>query len=1099
MQGTGLPKRSAKASTAPLAPGLLPRPQTSDAVGRFGSRREAKLSSQQLPPTARPYSPSLSARGSPPEDSRAGLEAAQSGLFLSRSLSGSQVAEVSHSIIANFLASRGTQLAQDSESLEQYLERTLERVLELHTQSVSRIFEERLRRELIRRDRATQEAKLMATTLGLDASVKAHRLQEVQQTGARERSSLEEALAELKRENARLRQRNDALLEAQQEAHKETELRMQQLQRDLSREKQQAERQRKLAEQRLREDVLALQAQLTKLRRAPGGMEAGDSRKKAPSASQKIGSLAGGWMDEAGERASSPAEEDGACYSDSEATTGVKRRRERPRPPQPLPRQQLTPVPIDASQFMDSVFASNTPTTSGMPLRHVSGLSPQLLLLLNSSRESLPEDVERRLRVLLATDSAPSGASRPGTAKADARAQTSHLERRTQRVHAHQPFSASLQLQGLARQVKQPARAVTPPVPAQDVETKDSPEGSWAQELSASIRGALLELSAPNPERPSSAHADGLPSGDRPAPASTAERALSRVLRATADMLESGGKGSNTCERLGILLLRLAQDSSAQRSLQSDMDSSPTPSLAQQPADAMKPLDLTARAPTPPLSEPPLIRRPSSQPSSNSALAPDVGAAATTLSASMSTSGPFAESTIKFPTLSTPLPLAPSRSPSAMGFDRSHSEMSVACPSEETTTSFKGDATPEELLSAVLGVRKGKQARKRDRTVPTFTRARSVISELSQPPSQPERQRMEQSVRSCLEVTIRSAQAAAMQVLRSESKETNAAARVHQEALRRMEVRAEVLLSRLMFLAGHFLQAYQVLEALQSRLEAAREEQEVLSSELLQSQQQMEERADSLQQSAEQRFDELISEIKQKDVELQRLSDMVADKQRVEATLAKAQARIVDVDEQVVQLTNHALNTAKENERLHEREVKLVREVADAKRRADEIMVVTKERICGLRKRIIVRSVWFRSQVLRLERMLSVSAEFDGFLRSQLSCGGCLDVMLQPTLLTPCGHTVCGRCIRQMREQDESERVLLCVECRAPCERTTANSTVEGILNRYSWWTSIMKDTQREVRRTLASEKDSSLALGTVRELVQLPSHLEEPPPSHAQ
>jgi hypothetical protein len=57
-----------------------------------------------------------------------------------------------------------------------------------------------------------------------------------------------------------------------------------------------------------------------------------------------------------------------------------------------------------------------------------------------------------------------------------------------------------------------------------------------------------------------------------------------------------------------------------------------------------------------------------------------------------------------------------------------------------------------------------------------------------------------------------------------------------------------------------------------------------------------------------------------------------------------------------------------------------------------------------LRKRLVVKSMWFRSQLIKMEAIVNLSAQMDVYLRPELTCPQCLELFKFPMLLHPCGR-----------------------------------------------------------------------------------------------
>ncbi len=108
------------------------------------------------------------------------------------------------------------------------------------------------------------------------------------------------------------------------------------------------------------------------------------------------------------------------------------------------------------------------------------------------------------------------------------------------------------------------------------------------------------------------------------------------------------------------------------------------------------------------------------------------------------------------------------------------------------------------------------------------------------------------------------------------------------------------------------------------------------------------------------------------------------------------------------------------------------------------------------RQKLIIRSVWFRAQLARLERVTHVALQMDAYLAPELTCKTCLNVFKHPHVLE-CGHSMCAQCI-QVNSIDGSVR---CSECNRQCSaECPANFTLDSVVSRYHWWVMSLRETK---------------------------------------
>ena len=109
----------------------------------------------------------------------------------------------------------------------------------------------------------------------------------------------------------------------------------------------------------------------------------------------------------------------------------------------------------------------------------------------------------------------------------------------------------------------------------------------------------------------------------------------------------------------------------------------------------------------------------------------------------------------------------------------------------------------------------------------------------------------------------------------------------------------------------------------------------------------------------------------------------------------------------------------------------------------------------------------------------------------------CLDLFKFPQTLYPCGHTMCLRCINQLKNaRDNRERQLVCFECKSVCDAYAPNHVVDGVLSRsacvcldvqtklvnpfrrnpscldcrYGWWMVVLSDCRSQLKITAEAE-----------------------------
>jgi hypothetical protein len=74
-----------------------------------------------------------------------------------------------------------------------------------------------------------------------------------------------------------------------------------------------------------------------------------------------------------------------------------------------------------------------------------------------------------------------------------------------------------------------------------------------------------------------------------------------------------------------------------------------------------------------------------------------------------------------------------------------------------------------------------------------------------------------------------------------------------------------------------------------------------------------------------------------------------------------------------------------------------------------------------LKRRLVIKSLWFRSQLIKLERLLDLCISMDNILRPDLTCSYCFELYSQPFILYPCAHHLCRACINKVTNNIQTE------------------------------------------------------------------------------
>jgi hypothetical protein len=108
---------------------------------------------------------------------------------------------------------------------------------------------------------------------------------------------------------------------------------------------------------------------------------------------------------------------------------------------------------------------------------------------------------------------------------------------------------------------------------------------------------------------------------------------------------------------------------------------------------------------------------------------------------------------------------------------------------------------------------------------------------------------------------------------------------------------------------------------------------------------------------------------------------------------------------------------------------------------------------------VCLQSFWFQAQLAKLDRLAESCMQFDQFIRPEFTCSSCLAFIMQPTLVTKCGHTFCRQCIDAFRARYRSTDMSceVCVKKHGGSQKKQPDAVVrnlimENICSRYEFW-----------------------------------------------
>lgn len=181
---------------------------------------------------------------------------------------------------------------------------------------------------------------------------------------------------------------------------------------------------------------------------------------------------------------------------------------------------------------------------------------------------------------------------------------------------------------------------------------------------------------------------------------------------------------------------------------------------------------------------------------------------------------------------------------------------------------------------------------------------------------------------------------------------------------------------------------------------------------------------------------------------------------------------IIDkIRDQLTEQTKYALSLEDIKASLEEKQLDLKQDLKTSEALRETTVRNIEKNCSKLRKRLIVKSLWFRTQLLKMERIVKLAAQMDVFLMPELTCPQCVEVFKFPQTLHPCGHTMCGKCITEFKnDQNNKSGNMVCFECKQQSTSQIPNHTIDGILSRYDWWQVVLLDCRSQLHLTAEAE-----------------------------
>ena len=104
--------------------------------------------------------------------------------------------------------------------------------------------------------------------------------------------------------------------------------------------------------------------------------------------------------------------------------------------------------------------------------------------------------------------------------------------------------------------------------------------------------------------------------------------------------------------------------------------------------------------------------------------------------------------------------------------------------------------------------------------------------------------------------------------------------------------------------------------------------------------------------------------------------------------------------------------------------------------------------------------------IKKVKQTLQHCRMLDDLIRPEITCKYCFEILNEPQVLFPCGHTFCDTCIDQM--ESKLSGLVVCSLCQAQVPRVDVcgNLALAQLCPRYTWWAEpikLLKDTLREV------------------------------------
>jgi hypothetical protein len=143
-----------------------------------------------------------------------------------------------------------------------------------------------------------------------------------------------------------------------------------------------------------------------------------------------------------------------------------------------------------------------------------------------------------------------------------------------------------------------------------------------------------------------------------------------------------------------------------------------------------------------------------------------------------------------------------------------------------------------------------------------------------------------------------------------------------------------------------------------------------------------------------------------------------------------------------------------------------------------------------LRRRLVIKAIWFRMELVKLERLMGISYKFGEYLVTQVVCCSCHGAMDIAFSAFPCGHSMCANCMKRIKAAGSAASSSSnssssnsgdtaaannprCAQCNCEIEGSMPNVALNGVMMQYFRWKHNLAKAKEAMTVTAKEETES--------------------------